>query len=274
MISLVIPVKNEEETIEVTLNSILKQSKKPDEVIIVDGGSNDKTKDIVRRYPFTLIERQNHTAGMGRNVGISVAKGDYIAFTDAGIELDVDWLRNLSSKTTDVVYGVFKPRITGLFSKCVSKLIVGKKDRFIASSLFKKSVFDEYGYFKDWKNSEDREFMERIKDSFSTCPTAIVTWDMPKDIFKLLKRSFLFAEENTRNNREKYIIKIICYWMIGILLSLQMMSIFPFLGVMALRSIRASKSLFLLCLPIMVTNEIAIFLGWLFGISTPRIEEA
>src|SRR5689334_20070103 len=99
-VSLVVPVRDEAETISVLLSSIERQTRRPDEVIIVDGGSKDGTPDLVRGLVgddrgIQIVEAGAATPGRGRNVGWSVARNPWIAFTDAGIELDPAWLERL-----------------------------------------------------------------------------------------------------------------------------------------------------------------------------------
>ena len=99
-VSLVIPVRNEAENIKELIESIQHQSRKPDEVIFVDGGSSDGTIDILRESckqnsNFRLIEARNALPGQGRNIGVANSLFDWIAFTDAGNRLEPDWLEQL-----------------------------------------------------------------------------------------------------------------------------------------------------------------------------------
>ena len=96
-ISVVMPVYNEEKRISATLRAIYEGSVLPLEVIVVDGGSKDRTVELIRRdYPETIVlNNPDKTAAMGRNVGIKNAKGDIIAFTDGDCIVDVDWIRNI-----------------------------------------------------------------------------------------------------------------------------------------------------------------------------------
>lgn len=87
IISVVIPVYNAETTIKRLLNSLLNQTSKNFEIIIVDDGSNDKTSTILKRYTkeekIILVNQSNAGTASARNYGIKIAKGKYILFVDA-----------------------------------------------------------------------------------------------------------------------------------------------------------------------------------------------
>jgi glycosyltransferase involved in cell wall biosynthesis len=114
-ISLVIPIRNEQESIEKLIESVGRQTLQPDEVVLVDGGSIDGTVGIVekmigeqdeemgrqgdsetRGLRIRLIKTDGATPGKGRNLGIAAAANDWIALTDAGIRLDDRWLEELA----------------------------------------------------------------------------------------------------------------------------------------------------------------------------------
>jgi len=95
-ISVVIPLFNKEAAIECTLRSVLRQTRQPDEVIIVDDGSTDGSVAVVNRLlqaepteiPVRLLEQTNQGVSAARNHGADQAKSDFIAFLDA----DDEWL--------------------------------------------------------------------------------------------------------------------------------------------------------------------------------------
>jgi|Deesub1362B_J571_1020462.scaffolds.fasta_scaffold00010_210 glycosyltransferase involved in cell wall biosynthesis len=85
-VSVVIPVFNREGTIKRAIDSVLTQSFRPTEVVVVDDGSTDRTPEILHRYnKKTLIIRlpQNLGVSKARNVGASSTKGKWIAFLDS-----------------------------------------------------------------------------------------------------------------------------------------------------------------------------------------------
>ena len=96
-ISVVIPVYNEEKRIKDTLKQIYNNSEQPYEVIVVDGCSTDRTKEIVKRYYPQVIIAINYrkNAAAGRNIGIKKAKGSVIAFTDGDCLVDEEWLEHI-----------------------------------------------------------------------------------------------------------------------------------------------------------------------------------
>ena len=97
-VSLYIPVYNGESTIESVLKSVIKLSPGPDEIIVVNDGSSDKTKNILEKY-INQIKIINNSSNMGlgysRNRGVSESKNEDIASLDADVEVDSNWLKDL-----------------------------------------------------------------------------------------------------------------------------------------------------------------------------------
>ncbi|WP_028962162.1 glycosyltransferase family 2 protein [Sulfobacillus thermosulfidooxidans] len=85
LVSVVIPAYNAESTIVEALESVYQQSHKNLEVIVVDDGSTDLTRQIIERQFPQVILRANHNQGpsQARNTGIDMAHGEWIAFLDA-----------------------------------------------------------------------------------------------------------------------------------------------------------------------------------------------
>jgi glycosyltransferase involved in cell wall biosynthesis len=118
-VSVVVPVRDEEHSIRELLDSLLAQTRPPDEIVITDGGSVDATPQIIEDYirrgaPVRLIRAGAALPGRGRNLGAAQASFEWLAFTDAGIRLENNWLEALISKaeandSIDVVYGSWEP---------------------------------------------------------------------------------------------------------------------------------------------------------------------
>ena len=86
-ISIIIPAYNVELYITDSLDSIAKQTIPPDEIIIINDGSTDRTSSIIKKHPLyariKLIEVDNGGQGLARNIGIAEATSDYIYFFDS-----------------------------------------------------------------------------------------------------------------------------------------------------------------------------------------------
>ena len=94
-VSVILTVKNEERTIGHVIESILQVDYPDYEVIVVDGGSKDKTVDIAKNHRVRVIQTRDSTPGQGRNVGIINSSHPIVAFIDGDCYVErKDWLRN------------------------------------------------------------------------------------------------------------------------------------------------------------------------------------
>jgi glycosyltransferase involved in cell wall biosynthesis len=88
MISIIIPTLNEEKILKRTLKPLRKLNRADYEVIVSDGGSTDRTRDIALRYADRLAsacEGKRQTIAEGRNAGAEIAVGEYLVFLDADV---------------------------------------------------------------------------------------------------------------------------------------------------------------------------------------------
>lgn len=85
LVSCIVPVFNGERFLREALDSILAQTHRPLDVIVVDDGSTDGTAAIVSTYGAKLryLRQRNAGPAAARNLGLTVARGDYVAFLDA-----------------------------------------------------------------------------------------------------------------------------------------------------------------------------------------------
>jgi len=115
MISIVIPSFNEEERIERCLVSLVQQDfpREEYEIIVVDGGSKDKTREIAEKYADLVFIQTSPKVGGARNDGALRARGEIIATTDADTILPPDWLSRIRQDFLDpevvMLYGPVKP---------------------------------------------------------------------------------------------------------------------------------------------------------------------
>jgi glycosyltransferase involved in cell wall biosynthesis len=97
--SVVIPLYNRDTYIRRAVDSVLSQTVKTFELIVVDDGSTDRSAQIVKEYSdrrIRIVKQQNSGVSAARNRGISEAKADYIAFLDADDEWKPDFLETIS----------------------------------------------------------------------------------------------------------------------------------------------------------------------------------
>ena len=188
-VSVVIPTFNREGFIKQCVVSALKQSKKPDEVIVVDDGSSDKTWDVLRRLGFSdsqeesnslrYIFQRNKGVSAARNLGIKAAKYRYIAFLDSDdlwlekkLEKQISSLESQSiryrlSHTNEIwvrngvrVNAHLKHEKNGgdIFIQCLKLCCISP-----SSSLVDRSVFDDFGFFdENLPACEDYDFWLRF----------------------------------------------------------------------------------------------------------------
>ena len=105
MISVIVPVYNVEEYLEECLESIKRQTYTDIEVILVNDGSTDGSKEICERYcekdsRFKLVSQENKGQSVARNRGMAESKGEFISFVDSDDVLKEDMLEQLMKQMT------------------------------------------------------------------------------------------------------------------------------------------------------------------------------
>lgn len=212
-ISIIVTVFNEEKTIENFLGSIKKQTLKPNEVIIVDGGSSDFTYEKILKYKknnklnIRLLQKKGNRS-VGRNFAIKNSKNQVIAITDAGCVLDKNWLKNISEpfkdKSVDVVAGYYKGKPKNIFEKSILPYVLVMPDKTSSKFLpatrsiaIRKKYFQKVGKFNEKLNhNEDYEFAKRLEKNNANIffqKTAFVFWEPVQNLKKAFRMFYRFA---------------------------------------------------------------------------------
>jgi glycosyltransferase involved in cell wall biosynthesis len=220
-VSVVIPVRDEENSIRELLDSLLQQTRPPDEIVIADGGSVDATPQIIEEYirkgaPVRLICAGVALPGRGRNLGAAQASFEWLAFTDAGIRLSEDWLEALVARaeqdnSIDVVYGWWQPVTDTFFKQCAAIAYVSPptlhdgvlvRPRSIASTLLRRQAWQAVnGFPEDLRSAEDLLFMDRLESAgyrFVFEPRAQVCWELRPTLLATFKRFLVYSRNNIR----------------------------------------------------------------------------
>lgn len=191
MISVVIPLYNKEKDISLTINSVLCQTFKEFELLVVDDGSNDGSKDVVERIDdarIKLISKENGGVCSARNMGILHANNEWIAFLDGDDIWDRDHLSHLVRAIGEFPENLFfgtDLKSENLLSSFYNAFIVDdfyetylKSGAIVHSStcLIHKSVFETVGYFNEnLVRGEDIEMWDRIAQHFKFVKIAVQT---------------------------------------------------------------------------------------------------
>ena len=107
LVSIIIPIYNVEEYLEDCLNSLIKQTYRKIEVILIDDGSTDKSSNIYSQFlkykNIKVIKQKNQGVSNARNNGLKVAKGEYIGFCDSDDWIEANFYEKLWLTTYKVV---------------------------------------------------------------------------------------------------------------------------------------------------------------------------
>jgi glycosyltransferase involved in cell wall biosynthesis len=240
-VSLIVTLKDEKEGIAGFLDSILSQSRLPDEVILVDGGSTDGTIEVIGRYqdgeiPFKLIVEKGCNISEGRNLAIREAGHKVIAVTDAGCILDKDWLKELvapmeSDPEVNVVAGNYKVEARGVWERLTSSYLMPYPERVSLlmpsgrSTCFRKKAWEDVGGYPEWlQHAEDSYFSRELRKHghrFQFSPKAVVRWrprPNPSSFFIQYYR-YAIGDGMGRLSKWYYLRKIVAY-SLGLLLVL------------------------------------------------------
>lgn len=106
-LSIIVPVYNSEKYISKCLDSLVNQSLKDIEIIVVNDGSTDKSLEILKKYEskkVKIITQKNSGVASARNTGLKEAKGEYIAYVDSDDWVELDMFEKLYDKAIENNY--------------------------------------------------------------------------------------------------------------------------------------------------------------------------
>lgn len=169
LVSVTITTKNEEKNIENCIKSILEQSYKNIEIIVVDNNSSDKTKEIALKYTDNVFDKGPERSAQ-RNYGmIDKSSGEYVMFIDADMILSPDVIENCIRLTeTENIDALWIPEIVlgnNFFSKCRRFERTFYNGTVIdGARFFRKNIFVEVGGFDiTMSGPEDWDIDKKIK---------------------------------------------------------------------------------------------------------------
>jgi glycosyltransferase involved in cell wall biosynthesis len=212
--SCVTTVKNEAIGILRFLNSINDQKLKPFELIIVDGGSSDKTTDIVESFalsssfPVKLVKAGSVNIAEGRNIGIGESKHEIILLIDAGCELTAGFISNMvgsfeDQSSVDLVSGIYHPLEENELTPHFISDWEEKNDwsDFLPSAravAIKKSIWEKANKFPEYlsRTGEDTLFdvqYRRCSKVWVINKQACVLWDAPTTLEATNKLSYAYG---------------------------------------------------------------------------------
>jgi glycosyltransferase involved in cell wall biosynthesis len=233
-LAVAITVLNEGESIRRLLDSLTRQTRHPDTVIICDGGSRDDTISIIQSYidrlPLRLICAPGCNISQGRNRAIAAADAEVIAVTDAGVVLADDWLERISAPLFAdpnrlVSAGFFQPDPRTVFEAALAATTLPLVDEidpaaFLPSSrsvAFRKSAWERVGGYPEWLDyGEDLVFDLRLKaleSDFAFAPDALVHFRPRSSVRAFFKQYCLYARGDGKADlwRKRHAIRYLTY---------------------------------------------------------------
>jgi glycosyltransferase involved in cell wall biosynthesis len=235
-VSVICTVLNEGQAIQKLLDSLVEQTRPPDEMIFVDGGSTDGTVAILEEYaatrqlPLRVMVEPGANISRGRNIAIETAAGPIIASTDAGVRLDPSWLEELlkpyqATPPPAVVSGFFVADPQTAFEVAMGATVLPaladvNPVTFLPSSrsiAFLKSSWQAAGRYPEWLDfCEDLIFDFRLRDAvgpFAFASKAVVYFRPRRTLRAFFKQYYQYARGDGKADlwRKRHAIRYLTY---------------------------------------------------------------
>ena len=211
-VALIVTVRNEAATVGPLIDSILGGTRVPDEIVIADGGSTDGTFDRLRERAakdarVKAVQAPGNRS-VGRNAAVRASRAPIIACTDAGGEVEPEWLERITrpfQDGADVVAGFYRPVASTPFERAagvVSAPSLREVDprHFLPSTrsvAFRRAAWEKVGGFDEaLAHNEDTPFALALKKSgarFVFEPEARVRWHPRGDLRSFFRQHWRFG---------------------------------------------------------------------------------
>lgn len=217
MVSIVVPVFNAVDSIELSLRSILCQSFSNWELVVVDDGSTDGTDLVLDRLAaedlrIRVIHKKNTGSGDSRNIGMSMAQGKYLCFLDSDDELEPDALEYLINRAEREQCQILFYNNVDIFYDDQGHVDHMKKHDGCSFAVTDNNGFkqhflelaDSYYLFTAWNKLYLREFVEKIGARFDVNikvgEDTVFTMFLYKDVARVSSTDCSFYRYAIRNN--------------------------------------------------------------------------
>jgi glycosyltransferase involved in cell wall biosynthesis/predicted SAM-dependent methyltransferase len=174
-VSVIIPTYNRQELLRAALNSVLRQTFHDFEVVVVDDGSTDKTREVCGSYPEVKYLPLAHSGlpATARNAALAVAAGEYIAFLDS----DDEWMENKLSVQVELM-----DRNPALGLVCSNATVIGGPSRKL--------------YLTAGQGQSGSVFMTLLLDNFVITSTAMVRRSVMESVGRFSEEPVLRVAED------------------------------------------------------------------------------
>ncbi len=206
LVSVIIPTKNSEKTLEACLVSIKNQSYSNVEIFTVDNNSTDKTKEIAAKYGNVLNKGPERSAQ--RNFGVANSKGKYVLIIDSDMVLSKDVVKACVEKaeSDSSIKGIVIPEESfgeGFWAQCkkLEKSFYVGVDWIEAARFFTREVFDQmHGYDEEITGPEDIDLPQRVqakygKQSINRVQVFIYHNEQRISLIKTCQKKYYYAKK-------------------------------------------------------------------------------
>lgn len=226
LVDVIVGVKNEEKHLKQCLTSLQNQTINDIKVLVIDGKSSDRTRDIVLEKMkddsrIKLLENPNMIISSARNIGINVSQAHYVAYLDGHCYVDPDWLKKLMEsyqeyekkcKLGGVGSTYALPSDDTTFGKVIASALNTPFGGFgtaytqdekievvdtVAFALYKKSVLDKEGLLYD--------------ETMTQCEDTDFNYQLVKKGYTLLKHPTAFVYQYRRSKPSEFFHQMINY---------------------------------------------------------------
>jgi cellulose synthase/poly-beta-1,6-N-acetylglucosamine synthase-like glycosyltransferase len=213
MISIIIPAFNAEKQMARCLDGLRAQQngRNECEIIVVDDGSTDATREIAQEHGARVLQQTNRGAAAARNLGAQNARGDIVLFLDGDCEPDPNWVASMLAPFAEPIVvgagGMKQTRQSGLLPRFIQAEFDYRYDQvrshryidFIDSgtAAYRRDIFlKNHGFDTTLMDAEDVELSFRLAEQghkMAFAPEAIVYHDHPRSVWEYARRKFMYA---------------------------------------------------------------------------------
>ncbi len=208
-VTLITTVLNASDRVGAFLESVAWQTRSPDEVVVVDGGSTDGGLEILRgSAEVSLVEQPGANIARGRNLAIASATHDVIAVSDADCVLERDWLERLLEPLeagADVAMGFYRPLADSFLQRAMACVNLPDADELDEATFmpsgrsvaFTKEAIERVGGYPEWLDIGEDMFVDhRFRElglDMRLVPHAVVNWPLRESLAETWRQYFRYA---------------------------------------------------------------------------------